>query len=121
MTKLLTILILLIPAIAHAEQDEWSTHQIVMEVVFVGLVYNDVQQTKVIIANGGYENNIVIGKYPTNAELDQWGIIAIITQSTIAHFLSSELRTSWIWYTGIVEFFMIVNNRTVIGKVGFNF
>ncbi len=62
-----------------AQAREWSQEEIVLESIGVGLIWVDITQTKKFLRHGVSEANIILGKHPTDAELNKWGVITSLS------------------------------------------
>lgn len=96
MRKILIIfLICLIPTITFAG-DMWTKKDTTYQAVCLTLKAVDWLQTKEIARNPNYyETNPVLGKYPSQNEVDIYFLSTAIIHTGIAYYLPKEYRRIW--------------------------
>lgn len=92
---LICFLICLIPVTTLAV-DEWTKKDTTYQAVFLTLMAADWLQTKEIARNPNYyERNPILGKYPSQNEVDIYFLSTAIVHAGIAYYLPKKYRRYW--------------------------
>ena len=92
---LISFLICLIPTITFAA-DEWTKKDTAYQAAFLTLMAADWLQTKEIARNPNYhERNFVLGRNPSQNEVDIYFLSTSILHTGIAYCLSKKYRRYW--------------------------
>lgn len=91
----ISILICLMPILSLAG-DKWTQEDTAYQAVFITALSCDWLQTKEIARNPNYyETNFILGKYPSQNEVDFYLLSAAILHTGIAYYLPKEYRRIW--------------------------
>ena len=72
--------------------DSWTPTQIVLESTYQVALLADWRQSSDFHRTKIYETNPMLGKYPTQASLNQYFLISSVNHLLISSFLSTEYR-----------------------------
>jgi hypothetical protein len=96
MSKLAAILaaaILAAPAIAS---DPWSAQDKVIEGAFIAALVLDYRQTSNIHAGPWHEENSILGRFPTQASINEYFFTSAALHAVVTDILpAGKLRTAW--------------------------
>lgn len=96
MKKVIGILIILIFNVSIVFADEWTAKDTKYQAVFLLFKSVDYLQTKEIARNPKYyELNPIIGKHPTQNEIDIYFLSTAILHTGIAYYLPKKYRRYW--------------------------
>lgn len=116
------VLILILPFTSLAA-DEWDKEDFALISTFITATIIDWGQTRDIVKrydeNYYEKTNIFLGKHPSINQVDTYMPLAIISITTIAHFLSKDLRKKILYGISFLEFGTIYNNHKIGLKINF--
>ena len=105
------------PAAARADRDA-LIFEASLEAAFIGTVLLDWQQTRWALANGHYERNPILGKYPSRAKVNAAAFGAIAAHGAISYLTPRRYRWMWQYVTFVAEGGVVLQNSF---EVGFHF
>ena len=112
------LIILLIPAMAHAEWTQEDTHY---QAAFVAAALADWGQTLCIANNPDrfYETNFLLGRHPSSQKVNTYFPVAIALHTAVAVALPPKYRRTWqlVWIG--IESSMVLNNASIGIKLDF--
>ena len=78
--------------------EPWSTQDIVLEGVYLGLLYADCEQTRIVVGRGGEETNPLLFSHPTETQIRDVCISVMFSQLAIVTLLP-RWRTELIFFS----------------------
>ena len=139
MKKIVSIIVMSILLLASTtlSADKWSKEDITLASTFTLATIIDWGQSRDIVKNNKdvcvtqadgsrlcniayYEKaNIFLGKNPSMGNIDTYMPLAILSSLTIAHLLSEDWRTKFLYGLTFLELGTIYNNHTIGLKINF--
>jgi len=114
----ITILILLFSMPAWG--DEWTKKDTAWQATTLFIMGVDWLQTKEIARNPEYtETNILLGKYPSQNEVDAYYLGCAVVHSAIAYYLPKKYRRYWQYVFIAVEVGCVGHNVNVGVRIKF--
>ena len=113
MNKLILASILTLTSInCLANNDDWTTDQIVKEVISESLLVSDYQQTIQIRHHKSlHETNIILGKHPSNDRIEVYFGSVIVSHLIISDLLSNKYRDYFLDGTIGLELIVVGHNK----------
>lgn len=116
MKYLVIILLLILPSITHACK-QWDSRNTQLEVSYQIVHFLDYLQTSEIVENDSYyELNPVLGKYPSQANVNQWFATMSVAHYAISCYLPDKIRVPWQGIT-LVSTGLLVYHNAHIGLI----
>ena len=121
MKKLLTIILicLMFPTTISA-QDKWVKKDTIYQATFLTLMAVDYLQTKEIARNSNYyERNLILGKNPSQNEVDLYFLSTAILHTGIAYYLPKKYRRYWQGVFIGIQIGCVGHNYNIGIRIGF--
>jgi len=104
MKRLISIILLMILCSVPACADEWTQEDTAWQATTLLIMGADWLQTKEIARNPEYiETNSLLGKYPSQNEVDAYFLGCAVIHSAIAYYLPKKYRRYWQYVFIVVE------------------
>jgi len=101
---LLSIVLLMLLCSVPVYADEWTQEDTAWQATTLLIMGADWLQTKEIARTSGYyETNLLLGKYPSQNEVDAYFLGCALVHSTIAYYLPKKYRRYWQYIFIVVE------------------
>ena len=102
-------------AVAGAEEDQWTTQDTVLELVYLGLHIVDWQQTLKIADNPDvyHERNRLLGPHPSRARVNAHFASLAVIHATVAYFMPRSGRNIFFATTISFEAGVIYGNHAI--------
>jgi len=109
-TILLIILVVLLSGCSYGQK--MDKQDLIFEGAYQACHWIDWHQTRNLNYDGGYyELNPILGKYPTNSEVDRYFIITGAGHALITRLLPPKYRKYWLSLTITIEGFVVIRNE----------
>jgi len=124
MKKLFLLMIFLIPVQSQAVEffQDFREGDVIRQVVFTGLVFIDLNQTKAFRAKGQKELNAALGEEPSQEEIDTMIGLGTIGHALVTWAIPPEWRETWQMFSiGAETCAVYANYRNAEMSVGFTY
>ena len=104
--------VLLFSSLVCKANDPWTSTQIVMESAFQVSLLCDWRQTSDFHKYHIYESNGILGRHPSQAEINRWFLFCGMSHLIITNYLPSKYRVAWSSVSLAIEASVVHKNAT---------
>lgn len=103
MKKVISIVFILFSCFSSLQAEEWTSQSKVLYLLTCTSIIGDVYSTHLVLKEGGYEQNRLLGKHPSDTKLILAGVAGCATTFVIAELVGSEWRDPFLFSVFMIE------------------